>query len=882
MPHTPQPSEDSVDSKAFRRQIALGMINGLPTPLTLIDKTCKVIGANTAWIALEVADFGIALERGQFPPEQLSEIRTSLDAVFSGEKEQVRLHFPQGVLRDDEESVVEVRLLDKSSGEAIVILQNDPTEAERPDDAIDGEVDAEPALFETDLEGRIVSWSAGAKELFGKDESSVLSEHANILIAKGDFEFPDQDLLRGLRKGRTQRMDLRLKRSSGSFFDGQIVIDIQTYGDGTRMICEASIVSDRQRAGALRRSEERLRYALEAASDGIWDWNVRTGRVVLTSRASEMLGGDEGRRSTHIESWNARIHPDDTATHRKNLSAHFEGLTPTFESEYRLGGDEDENKWVVVRGRATERDAAGSPLRLIGTITDISERKFAQDALRRSEEQYRDLFEHANDAVVLSDVENGVIIDANDKAEDIFGYPASELKRMTIGQLHPQDHADRLQKAFDTADQGKGRLVEVDGLAQSGKRVPLEANIRRVNYGGRTAYQSFIRDISERLALESQLRQSQRMETVGRLAGGIAHDFNNILTAIQGYTTLLRSALPEDSEEREMADEVTRSVQRASRLTMQLLTFSRRDMPDPVQLNVNVIVEETEKMLRQIIGEHIDLAMDLDSNLGMVRGDGGSIEQVITNLVVNAADAMPDGGTISISTGDVTLEDQSPMRPAEAEPGDYILLSVQDEGAGILPELMPRIFEPFFTTKESGTGTGLGLATVYGIIKRSKGYISVDSRPQEGTRFRIYLPRTGESSEPGQVVSETPVVVPGDETILVVEDEPAVRHLARKFLEVNGYTVVEARDAAEAMNAVQDHVGTIDLLLTDVIMPLLSGPELAKRLRERQPDLKVLYMSGYPGEFIERHGVTQQEQGYLQKPFSSDALAIKTREVLDA
>ena len=341
----------------------------------------------------------------------------------------------------------------------------------------------------------------------------------------------------------------------------------------------------------------------------------------------------------HIESWNGRIHSEDKDAHQRALTAHFEGPTTAFASEYRLRVEDHTFKWVLVRGRVTERDPAGRPLRMIGTITDISERKFAQDALKRSEEQYRNLFEHASDAVVLFDVQNAMILDANKKAEEIFGYPASDLKQMSIRHLHPEDQWHRLDRALDRSEARTGMLIELDGLTQDSRRVPLESNICLVNYGGRPVYQIFIRDISERLTLETQLHQSQKMETVGRLAGGIAHDFNNILTAIQGYTALLRSALAQDSEEREMADEVTRAVKRATRLTMQLLTFSRRDMPNPVRLDINALVEETEQMLRQLIGEHIDLSLVLDPDLGEVHGDGGSIEQVVTNLVINAADA---------------------------------------------------------------------------------------------------------------------------------------------------------------------------------------------------------------------------------------------------
>jgi CheY-like chemotaxis protein len=331
-----------------------------------------------------------------------------------------------------------------------------------------------------------------------------------------------------------------------------------------------------------------------------------------------------------------------------------------------------------------------------------------------------------------------------------------------------------------------------------------------------------------------------------------------------------------------MADEVLRSVQRASRLTMQLLAFSRRDIPNRTKLDLNNIVQDMEKLLKRVIGEHIDLMAELEPDLGLIEGDGGSMEQVITNLAVNSTDAMPEGVRLRISTANVRFDEKSADRPAEAQPGPYVMLAVCDEGEGIPPSVLPQIFEPFFTTKVRGTGTGLGLATVYGIVKRSNGHIIVKSESGRGTEIRIYLPRVAGRAEAGRVARRPERAEGGSEMVLVVEDEPAVRSLARRFLESSGYTVAEAGDAAEAMAFVTQNPGKIDLLLTDVIMPEQSGPELAKRVRVIQPDVKILYMSGYPGEFIARYGVSNAELGYLQKPFSREQLIVKTREVLDA
>ena len=424
-----------------------------------------------------------------------------------------------------------------------------------------------------------------AKQLLERNENEALGKHVSLFFATKVSRFPTKDHLAALREGREQRIQLRMKRGPGKFFDGVLCLAKPSDSDATRIDCQASIVAERQRAvGALRRSEERLRYALEAASHGLWDWNFRTDNVVFSPRVSEILGQEsrsEGVRATNVAAWDSRVHPEDDLERRRALQRHFDGYTSAYEFEYRLRTERGKWKWVVVRGRVTERDSAGAPLRMSGTITDISERKFAQEALKRSEEQYRNLFEHASDAVLLFDHETGKIRDANEKAEQLLGYSSPDFKKMAIRDLHPEDQWQRVESALERSQAGIGSPFEVDGLTSKGKHVPLEINTRLVNYGGQQVYQSFIRDISQRLALEQQLRQSQKMETVGRLAGGVAHDFNNVLTAIQGYTALLQSALSKGSEELELTEEVFNAVQRASRLTKQLLTFSRQDILHP-------------------------------------------------------------------------------------------------------------------------------------------------------------------------------------------------------------------------------------------------------------------------------------------------------------
>ena len=389
--------------------------------------------------------------------------------------------------------------------------------------------------------------------------------------------------------------------------------------------------------------------------------------------------------------------------------------------------------------------------------------------------------------------------------------------------------------------------------------------------------------MTERRALEQQLRQSQKMEAVGRLAGGIAHDFNNLLMVISGYSEFLLDRLGPDPALRGPAQEIASAAGRATSLTRQLLAFSRKQMLAPKILDLNGVVTENLKMLTRVIGEDIDLVMVPATGLGAVRADAGQIEQVIMNLAVNARDAMPSGGKLTIETSNVSLDEEYARFHAPLRPGNYVMLAISDTGAGMDSETQSHIFEPFFTTK-GPKGTGLGLSTVYGIVKQSGGYIWVYSEAGKGTTFKIYLPRVAEAAEsPAQVVApaESAAAEPGTETILLVEDEANLRYLARQFLEKQGYRVIEAADGAVAMQIAVAHEGVIHLLLTDVIMPGMNGRELAQRISEIRPNVKVLYMSGYTENVIGRNGTLDAGVRLLQKPFTLRDLKSKVREVLD-
>jgi two-component system cell cycle sensor histidine kinase/response regulator CckA len=443
---------------------------------------------------------------------------------------------------------------------------------------------------------------------------------------------------------------------------------------------------------------------------------------------------------------------------------------------------------------------------------------------------------------------------------------------------------------FDLADRLRASMpfkgLTAEWKRKDGSTTGVRVSGRRVTDGDDKdlAFELFAEDITERRALEQQLRQSQKMEAVGRLAGGIAHDFNNLLMVISGYSEFLLERLGTQPELRAPAQEIAGAADRASSLTRQLLAFSRKQMLAPKTVYLNSIVTENLKMLTRVIGEDIDLVMRSAENLWPVRADAGQIEQVVMNLAVNARDAMPSGGKLTIETGNVTLDEEYARLHAPLRPGDYVMLALSDTGAGMDAETQAHIFEPFFTTK-GPKGTGLGLSTVYGIIKQSGGYIWVQSEVGKGTMFRIYLPRVAATGEPAvpqlPVTEETLAVEPGTETILLVEDEANLRYLARQFLEKQGYKVIEAADGAVAMQIAVAHEGVIHLLLTDVIMPGMNGRELAQRISEIRPNVKVLYMSGYTENVVGHNGTLDAGVRLLQKPFNLRDLKSKVREVLD-
>jgi PAS domain S-box-containing protein len=515
-----------------------------------------------------------------------------------------------------------------------------------------------------------------------------------------------------------------------------------------------------------------------------------------------------------------------------------------------------------------------------GHIALAIERRRSEDALRKNEEMFRLLFSYNPLPTWVMDRESLRFLEVNEAAVRQYGYSQNEFRRMSVLELRPEEERANYIEQL--------KLVSREGLhhgywkhlKKDGKIIQVETISHELEYAGRRVRLVVAQDISERHLLEQQLRQSQKMEAVGRLAGGVAHDFNNLLMVIKGHTELLLNALPAEEKYSRKIEQIDRAADRASALTRQLLAFSRLQVLQPQVINLNGVVDEMGKLLPRLIGEDIELVIRGSENLGAIRADASQMEQVIMNLAVNARDAMPEGGRLLIETSNAELDSNYNAVHPIVRQGRYILLAVSDTGTGMSAETQARIFEPFFTTKPQGKGTGLGLSTVYGVVKQSGGFIWVYSELGRGTSFKVYLPRVDQPIQrPGaaRVVSEAPR---GTETILLAEDEQDVREVAREFLESGGYTVIEARDGTEALKRVDKYEGAIDLLVTDMVMPGMTGQELSARLLQSRPEIRVLYMSGYSERAAADSTRGAMPLRLLAKPFSRWALLNAVHDIL--
>src|SRR5947208_3005627 len=531
-----------------------------------------------------------------------------------------------------------------------------------------------------------------------------------------------------------------------------------------------------------------------------------------------------------------------------------------------------------VRYRDTEKHV----LQFVSTQVAMAiERKRTEEQLHESERKYRLLFETNPEPMFVYDFDTLRILAVNGAAVVRYGHTEPEFLQLTLRDIRPPEEQARLDEELAQRSADGAVRTGVRHWTKQGKRFDVDLIARPLEFAGRRARLVLARDVSAQRQLEEQLRQSQKMEAVGQLAGGIAHDFNNLLTAILGSTQLLLHSTPPGDPRREDAEEIRHAGLRAAELTRQLLAFSRRQVLAPKVLDLNAVVANVDRMLRRLLGEDVELVTSLQPAAGAVNADPGQLEQVLLNLAVNARDAMPGGGRLSIGTTRVTFQEEPAERRHRMPAGDYVCLAVADTGVGMDETTQAHLFEPFFTTKEVGKGTGLGLATVYGIVKQSGGYIWVYSEVGHGTTVKVYLPRVPGVAEAPAPAAEPKPVRGGDETVLLVEDAAPVRALARRILEARGYRVLDAPDGPSALDLSARHGGGIDILVTDVVMPGMSGRELAERLAPERARMKVLYTSGFTDDAMVRQGVLNAGVAFLQKPFVPDTLARKVREVLD-
>src|SRR2546425_492366 len=751
---------------------------------------------------------------------------------------------------------------------------------------LDSALDACVTMDET---GRIMSWSAAAETVFGWPVSEAIGRSlADTIIPSHHREGHARGLARFLETGEgpilRQRIEITALHRDGHEFPVELTVTPMRLGDHWLFGAFVRDLTEEKRAERVlqkevgeREAAERLLRQVIDADPSLVFVKDRDGKFVLVNKAVADIYGTTAEAQVGKTDADFNPNKEEVEHFLRDDRAVMDSRRPKVVTEEAVTNPTTgATRWFqTVKVPLLSPD--GEARRVLGVATDITERKRAEEALRRSEASYRGLVEHAAYGIYRA-TGDGKFLMVNPALFTMLGYgSAEELLKIDIARDVYVDPAARA-RILQRCEQFGSAIEEVVWRRRDGSVITVRLNGRPVRApdGALECFEFIVEDVTDQRALEERLRQTQKMEAVGRLAGGIAHDFNNLLTAILGSVDFLRRALGPDHPEHAETEEIQKAAVRAADLTRQLLAFSRQQVLAPKVLEVDALVANLEKMLRRLIREDVELRFAPKAPRAAVRVDPGQLEQVIVNLVVNARDAMPRGGKLTIETATVDLDAGYAWEPGTVEPGRYVMLGVTDTGVGIDRAEQAGLFEPFFTTKEFGKGTGLGLATVYGIVRACGGAIDVESRPGAGSTFRIYLPASDEQAPSSKGRVTPPPEAGRGETILVVEDEDPVRMLLRRILVDHGYKVLEARDGADGLRRSQEHGGEIHLLLTDVVMPEMTGPELAQQVAAQRPATRVLFMTGYT-----EHAPTGAE-ALLHKPFSSATLLGHVRRLLDA
>ncbi len=699
---------------------------------------------------------------------------------------------------------------------------------------------------------------------------------------------PQEDVPRLLEKVAEAREGLRHRGEwRHRLKDGRIIevemdsCNLPFGGHEARLVVVRDITQQKQAEQALQQTERKYRLIFEEAIVGIYQ-TTPDGRLLSANPAmARMYGYDSPEEMMScVSNIDTQLYVDPARREELKRLMREQGAVRHFETEvYRKDGCKI---WLWTNARAVRE--GDTIVRYEGSLEEITDRKRLEDQLGQAQQQYRDIVENAVIGIFQS-TPGGRYLSVNPAMAHMLGYdsPQELVEGMTdIGTQLYVDPKRRMELKTLAKEHGVAKNFECQVFRKDGSTMWISANVRAIfsKDGAIVRFEGMNEDITLRKLLEGQLLQAQKMEAVGQLAGGVAHDFNNALGVITGYSDLLQMNLPAGDLSHKYAVEIAKAGRRAAALTRQLLAFSRKQIIQPVVLDLNAATGELEKMLGRLIGEHIEVTFKRSPDLGWIKMDPGQVEQILMNLAVNARDAMPEGGKLCIETANVELDETYARQNAYVRPGSYVMLGVSDTGCGMNKELQRRVFEPFFTTKEPGKGTGLGLSTVYGIAKQNAGYIMVSSELGKGTAFRLYVPRLGGDARLPLPLKALEAIPCGTETVLVVEDEEPLRSLARTCLESNGYSVLDAPDAAAALELAGDYRSPIHLLLTDVVMPGIDGRELAKRLLVLQPEVKVVYMSGYTNDLIDRQGKLDRDTVLLEKPFTLHALLTKVYKAL--
>lgn len=738
---------------------------------------------------------------------------------------------------------------------------------------------SQDAIYGGDLDGKLSSWNKGAELMYGYTADEAIGQNVSFLVPPGrhdELQLFSDKLNNGLR---THTYETVRVAKDGRLLDVSVSISAVLDSAGNR-IGVSAIARD---ITAQKRAEEALRKANEtsvyASPIPIVAADARRLITIWNPAAEKLFGWSE---EDLIGKPNPSIPPDEELT---TVALHNRLLA----GETITGVEVQRRKWD---GSLVSISLSAAPLwdenrqvrGIIGFLTDITERKCVEEALRKAEEKYRGIFENSVEGIYQT-TPDGKYIAANPALARMLGFDSPEELVSARNDVEHQEYVNPdLRSTFVRSIEQHGVVhnFEYQVYRKDGKIIWVSESAHAVRnvVGQILHFEGTVQDITERRELEQQLRQMQKIEAIGRLAGGVAHDFNNILMAISSYSELLARKIPKDDPSQRYPEEILRATNRGSSLTQGLLAFSRKQVVSPKVVELNGLIAQQIEMLKRLIPEDIELKFVPSGASVHVRIDVSQMEQVVMNLVINARDAMPNGGEIIIETGNADLDQRDREALNSPGPGRFVMLAVSDNGCGMDAETKAHIFEPFFTTKEQGKGTGLGLATVFGIVNQSSGCIFVHSEPGHGTTFKIYLPHIANEMESQDISVLGAVDVSGDETILLVEDQEAVREAAAEYLAVNGYTVLTASRGSEALKIAQQRKEPIHILLTDVVMPQMSGRELAERLTLIHPETKVIFISGYSNNLLSNQQVLDPKHQLLQKPFRLESLGQLIREAL--